>query len=91
MVARDRSPFNGTARADVIVGDSARNTIDALRGRDLMCGRGGRDRLDGGPGNDRILAADGVKDVVDCGPGRDRVRADRRDRIRRCERVLRRR
>ena len=43
---------------------------------------GGRfyDRLDGGPGDDLILARDGFpRDRVSCGPGRDRVVADRGD------------
>jgi RTX calcium-binding nonapeptide repeat (4 copies)/Lactonase, 7-bladed beta-propeller len=91
MVARGMALFKASPRPDVIVGDAAGNTIHGLGGADLMCGARGRDTLRAGPGNDRILAADGIKDVVDCGPGRDRVRADRRDRIRRCERVLRRR
>jgi activator of Hsp90 ATPase-like protein len=41
-------------------------------------------------GSDRINVADGRRDVVRCGRGRDRVRADRRDRLIRCERVRRR-
>jgi hypothetical protein len=47
-------------------------------------------RFSGGPGRDRILAKDGTRESVDCGPGRDTVVADRKDRLRRCERVKRR-
>jgi hypothetical protein len=49
------------------------------------------DLLDGGSGNDRIDAADRVREVVRCGPGRDAVRADLADRLVGCERVSRRR
>ena len=35
---------------------------------------GQRDRIEGGRGNDTILAVDGKKDVIDCGRGKfDRV------------------
>jgi hypothetical protein len=44
----------------------------------------------GGAGNDVISARDGSRDVIDCGAGLDRVTADRRDRLRGCERVSRR-
>ena len=92
--------MNGTAGDDVIVGGEGRDLIDGLGGDDRICaGRGpdrlrggqGRDRFYGGPGRDRITATGGGRDIVDCGPGRDRVWADRRDRLRRCERVRRRR
>ena len=49
---------------------------------------GGGDRVNGGPGNDRVDAANGRRDRVNCGKGRrDRVRADRKDRLRGCELV----
>lgn len=47
----------------------------------------GDDLLTGGTGLDRIFAGRGA-DGVDCGPGRrDRAVTDRRDAVRRCERV----
>ena len=63
-------------------------------------GRGGPDRLRGGPrrdcvnarsGSDLVAVAGGGADRVRCGPGRDTVRADRADRVGRdCERITRR-
>jgi Ca2+-binding RTX toxin-like protein len=50
----------------------------------------GCDRVWGGAGNDVISARDGARDVIDRGAGLDRVAADRRDPLRRCERVSRR-
>jgi Tol biopolymer transport system component len=38
-------------------------------------------------GDDRIHANDGHSDCVDCGPGFDTVWADRKDRLRGCERI----
>jgi hypothetical protein len=46
--------------------------------------------IDGGSGNDRICARDGVADSIYCGAGRDTVVAHKSDRVRGCERVLRR-
>jgi hemolysin type calcium-binding protein len=55
----------------------------------VLAGGRGRNRLYGGPGNDRLNIADGRKDTARCGRGRDRVRADRGDTLRGCERVTR--
>ena len=55
-----------------------------------MTGGRGNDIVTGGSGNDAISVRDGRRDRVNCGRGRDRVRADRRDRLRGCERVRRR-
>jgi uncharacterized repeat protein (TIGR01451 family) len=71
----------GGARADELHGDT---------GNDELAAGSGRDRVWAGPGNDTISARDGSRDVIDCGPGLDRVTADRRDRVRGCERVSRR-
>jgi uncharacterized repeat protein (TIGR01451 family) len=71
----------GGAKADELHGDT---------GADALAPGAGRDRVWGGPGNDAIAARDGWRDVIDCGAGLDRVTADRRDRLRRCERVSRR-
>jgi dienelactone hydrolase len=76
------------------------DNLKGTDGGDALRGRGGDDRLRGGPGpdclyggngNDRINAVDGrPDDRVNCGRGRhDRVRADRGDRVSRCERVVR--
>ena len=56
----------------------------------MLVGGRGKDKLFGGAGNDTLDARDGKRDTVDCGAGRrDLARVDRRDRVRRCERVKR--
>jgi Ca2+-binding RTX toxin-like protein len=85
----------GTASADVLRGTTSGDRLSGGRGRDTISGRAGadclnggrgRDTISGGAGNDVIDARDGEVDTVSCGPGRDTVRADRRDRVRGCER-----
>ena len=60
-----------------VEGDLGRSAVlDGGGGRDAITGGAEADRLPGGPGADRL----------DGGSGRDVVQADRRDRLRRCER-----
>jgi hypothetical protein len=91
---RDR--LNGGAGGDRLNGGAGGDRLNGGAGRDRLAGgsgadrikAGGGDRVDGGAGNDRIDAANGKRDRVNCGKGRrDRVRADRKDRLRGCERV----
>ena len=63
--------------------------IEGRGGSDEVRGGPGRDRIFGGAGGDSISAVDHRRHVIRCGPGRDRVKADRRDRLRGCERVRR--
>jgi Ca2+-binding RTX toxin-like protein len=94
---RDR--VNGRGGADALNGGPDRDSVrggdgpDRIRGgagNDALRGDEGRDVLLGESGNDRINSADRLRDRVDCGPGSaDSLRADRRDRARRCERVRR--
>lgn len=80
--------LNGTRRADRLVGTTRRDVLDGRRGDDVLVGRPGDDRLLGGRGRDRLRGGPGA-DRLDCGPGRDVAIVDRRDRVRRCERVRR--
>jgi hypothetical protein len=74
--------LRGTRRADLIRGRAGNDRIYARAGADCVLGGRGADLLVGGPG----------RDLLDCGPGhRDRVVARRGDRVRNCERRLRRR
>ena len=91
--------LGGDSGNDRLSGGSGRDRLNGGRGRDRMSGgsgndritAGGGDRVSGGSGNDAISARNRRRDRIDCGSGRrDRVRADRRDRLRRCERVSRR-
>jgi FG-GAP repeat/RTX calcium-binding nonapeptide repeat (4 copies) len=67
---------------DVVLGDPA----DDER---FLPQAGGEDEITTESGNDRVDTRDRDADKVDCGPGRDHARADRKDRLRRCERVIR--
>jgi len=78
--------LRGTTRGDRLSGAGGADTILGRAGNDCLAGGRGRDTISAGPGNDVVDARDGQVDRVDCGPGRDTVRADRRDRVRGCER-----
>jgi RTX calcium-binding nonapeptide repeat (4 copies) len=72
--------LDGGAGSDLIIGG---------RGRDLISGGPGRDVLVGGRGADLLRDRDSMRDRMRCGPGRDVASADRFDRLRDCELVLR--
>ena len=78
--SRHGERLRGTRRADLILARGGADRIRPKRGRD--CVRAGK-------GNDRIFARDGARDRIKCGRGRDLVYADRRDRVKGCERVKR--
>ncbi len=87
----------GFSAGDRIEGLAGADRLSGRTGEDCLLGDGGGDRLKGGPGrdllkggggNDRLDVRGGGRDRADCGSGKaDRVRADRRDRLRNCERV----
>ncbi len=79
----------GTRRADRLRGTRGADLILARGGADRIRPRRGRDCVRGGSGNDRVFARDGARDRIKCGRGRDVVFADRRDRVKGCERVKR--
>ena len=90
--------IDGLGGADCLYGEAGHDAINGGAGDDVVSGGSGADVLSGGPGadkvsgwagNDRIDTVDGRRDTVDCGLGRDRVRADRSDRLKRCEVVVR--
>ncbi len=83
---------------DTLTGGKLFDFLAGHQGNDRVTGNSGRDEIDGGPGSDLLLGGpgrdvigsrDGRRDRVRCGGGRDRVSADRRDRLRGCERVRR--
>jgi uncharacterized delta-60 repeat protein len=80
--------LDGGAGDDLVDGGGGNDQIKGGPGNDRLYGRSGRNRYDGGPGNDRIDSRNAVSEIVECGSGRDVVRADRRDRLRHCERVI---
>jgi Ca2+-binding RTX toxin-like protein len=82
--------LNGSSGNDVVSGGAGNDRLSGSTGNDKISGSAGRNRYSGGPGNDAINSRNGRTETVDCGSGRDSVRADRRDRVKRCERVSRR-
>jgi metallophosphoesterase (TIGR03767 family) len=88
-----------TACTNRIVGSRKRERLRGTQGSDLILARGGRDRIRprggfdcvfAGRGNDRVDARKGSIDMVRCGRGHDVAYVDRNDRVRSCERVVRR-
>jgi Tol biopolymer transport system component len=98
---RGADKLSGLAGADCISGGAGNDTISGGKGNDTLSGGAGNDRITAGPGknkisggagNDRINVRNHKRDRVSCGPGhKDRVIADRIDRLRGCERMIRRR
>jgi Ca2+-binding RTX toxin-like protein len=83
--------FYGGAGNDTIDGKAGNDLLDGGAGDDKLTGGAGKDVFKGGAGKDRIYAYDKKAEVVDCGSGRDTVVADKKDRLRHCEKVKRRR
>jgi DNA-binding beta-propeller fold protein YncE len=90
--------LSGGAGADPITGGSGNDVLSGGDGNDKLTGDSGNDRLTGGAGknsyrggsgNDDIRANNKRRETIDCGKGRDRVRADRTDRVKGCEVVIR--
>jgi Ca2+-binding RTX toxin-like protein len=89
----------GSAGRDRLSGGTGDDKLTAGKGNDRLTGGpgndtlspgSGRDVVDAGGGNDTINSVDGLKETIDCGTGKDTVRADRRDRLKHCEKVTRR-
>jgi Ca2+-binding RTX toxin-like protein len=93
---RDR--LFGRSGADLMRSFAGRDDVDGGPGDDRLIGGAGLDLLEGAAGADTLQAREDRsagetprKDRVDCGRGRrDRAGVDRRDEVRRCERVSRR-
>jgi hypothetical protein len=85
---RDR--LSGGTGDDKLTGGKGNDRLTGGPGNDTFSPGSGRDVVDAGGGNDTINSVDGVKETIDCGAGKDTVRADRRDRLKHCEKVTRR-
>ncbi|MFL5825903.1 MAG: calcium-binding protein [Thermoleophilaceae bacterium] len=81
--------INGGPGDDKLLGGWGKDKIDGGPGNDRISLGFSGNRAVGGPGNDTINTANGYTDSADCGPGRDAVIADKRDRVRGCEKVRR--
>ncbi len=83
--------LNGRGGDDCLSGGGGKDRVRGGGGKDKLTGGKGVDRLDGGAGNDTINSRDKRRETVRCGKGkRDRVTADKKDKLRGCERVKRR-
>ena len=83
--------LSGGGGPDRLIGGPGNDSLSGGAGNDRLTGNGGRNSYSGGSGNDLVSARNGVRESVNCGTGRrDRAFADRRDRVRGCERVRRR-
>ena len=91
--------IKGRGGNDKVSGGDGDDCLKGNRGRDRVKGGGGDDKASGGPGEDRLSGGDGDdqlkargggRDVVKCGPGKDKAVVDKRDRVRGCEKVRRR-
>ena len=91
--------LNGRGGADSLFAAGGRDCLAGASGDDWLAGGAGRDTIAAGSGQNVVLAGGGRdsvnvrnrrRDSVNCGGGRDTVRADRRDRLRGCERRRRR-
>ena len=90
----------GTSGRDRIVGTNGEDMIKGGRGPDKIRGLDGDDCIKPGRGRDRVKAGGGddlvqdggrSRDRINCGPGDDTAIVSRRDRVRKCENVTRRR
>jgi Ca2+-binding RTX toxin-like protein len=76
----------GNAGKDTLSGGAGNDKLDGGPGNDKLTGGKGKDTLTGGAGNDTINSKDGIRETVNCGRGKDRVKADKRDKLKGCER-----
>lgn len=80
----------GGGGADRLAGGAGRDNLSGGDGADVIKGGAGKNSYSAGNGNDTIYAANGQSETVNCGAGSDTVFADKNDKLKRCERVFRR-
>jgi Ca2+-binding RTX toxin-like protein len=89
--ASGRDRLIGGKGDDKLTGGKGNDRLSAGAGNDTLSPGAGTDKVDAGSGNDTINAVDGVRETIECGAGKDTVRADKRDRLKHCEKVTRKR
>lgn len=82
--------IRGRGGDDCIGGGTGDDKMGGGKGADVIRGGKGKDKVSAGPGDDVIRVAGKTRDFVRCGPGTDTVFANRRDKLRGCEKVKRR-
>jgi hypothetical protein len=75
----------GQAGNDTLDGGPGNDKLDGGKGKDKLTGGKGKDTFVGGPGNDTINSKDGIAEKVNCGAGKDKVKADKKDKLKGCE------
>ena len=81
--------LDGGARGDDLRGGPGNDVLEGGAGNDQLYGDPGVNRYRAGRGDDSVFASNGRAERVDCGAGHDDARADRSDRVRGCEEVVR--
>jgi Ca2+-binding RTX toxin-like protein len=75
---------------DKLLGEAGRDSLDGGNGKDKLTGGSGVNSYKGGAGNDVVKARNGRRETIDCGAGKkDKATVDKRDVVRRCEKVRR--
>lgn len=80
----------GGAGSDSLSGGAGDDVLIGGPDADVLSVGGGVNRVKAGAGNDKVNARNKRVDRVDCGAGRDSVKADKRDRLKGCEKKSRR-
>lgn len=75
----------GQAGNDTLSGGAGKDKLDGGPGKDKLTGGKGKDTFTAGAGNDTIVSRDGIAEKVNCGKGRDKVKADKKDKLKSCE------
>jgi Ca2+-binding RTX toxin-like protein len=83
--------LRGGAGDDVLGGGGGGDRLAGGGGDDVVRGGGGVNAIKAGAGADTVRAVNHKRERISCGSGKDRATVDRRDRVRGCERVTRRR
>src|SRR3954452_21429852 len=81
--------LNGGAGNDIVSGGVGNDKLSGGSRNDKLDGGTGKNTYSAGAGRDSVLAANGRRETIDCGGGRDTARADRSDKLRKCEKVKR--
>jgi metallophosphoesterase (TIGR03767 family) len=83
--------IDGGRKSETLRGGSDSDVIYGRGGKDKIKPRGAVDCVYAGRGKDKVMARGGGGDRIRCGRGRDVAYVDRSDKVKGCERVLRKR
>jgi metallophosphoesterase (TIGR03767 family) len=83
--------IDGSRKSEALRGGGESEVIYGRGGKDKIRPRGATDCVYAGRGKDRVMARGGDADRIRCGRGRDVAYVDRGDKVKGCERVVRKR